>query len=83
MRLHHLEITAFGPFAETVDVDFDELSDGRPVPALRPDRCRQDQRPRRRLLRALRRRARRPQRRQAAALRPGRARRRARGSRWR
>ena len=27
MRLHHLEITAFGPFAETVDVDFDELSD--------------------------------------------------------
>lgn len=26
MRLHHLEITAFGPFAETVSVDFDELS---------------------------------------------------------
>ncbi|ABL82205.1 MULTISPECIES: SMC family ATPase [unclassified Nocardioides] len=26
MRLHHLEITAFGPFADTVAVDFDELS---------------------------------------------------------
>lgn len=27
MRLHHLEVTAFGPFADTVRVDFDELSD--------------------------------------------------------
>jgi len=27
MRLHHLEATAFGPFAETVRVDFDALSD--------------------------------------------------------
>ena len=27
MRLHRLEITAFGPFAETVEVDFDHLSD--------------------------------------------------------
>ena len=27
MRLHHLEVTAFGPFAETVEVDFDHLSD--------------------------------------------------------
>jgi exonuclease SbcC len=27
MRLHHLEVTAFGPFAETVSVDFDHLSD--------------------------------------------------------
>jgi len=27
MRLHHLEITAFGPFADTVTVDFDTLSD--------------------------------------------------------
>jgi len=27
MRLHHLEITAFGPFADTVSVDFDHLSD--------------------------------------------------------
>ena len=27
MRLHHLEITAFGPFAEPVSVDFDQLSD--------------------------------------------------------
>lgn len=27
MRLHHLEVTAFGPFAETVAVDFDHLSD--------------------------------------------------------
>lgn len=26
MRLHQLEITAFGPFAETVEVDFDHLS---------------------------------------------------------
>ncbi len=26
MRLHHLDITAFGPFAETVSIDFDELS---------------------------------------------------------
>lgn len=26
MRLHHLEVTAFGPFADTVSVDFDELS---------------------------------------------------------
>lgn len=25
MRLHHLEVTAFGPFADTVEVDFDEL----------------------------------------------------------
>lgn len=25
MRLHHLEIAAFGPFAETVEIDFDEL----------------------------------------------------------
>ncbi len=28
MRLHHLEVTAFGPFADTVEVDFDELSAG-------------------------------------------------------
>ncbi|GAA1141201.1 SMC family ATPase [Nocardioides aquiterrae] len=27
MRLHHLEITAFGPFADPVRVDFDHLSD--------------------------------------------------------
>ena len=27
MRLHRLEITAFGPFADTVRVDFDHLSD--------------------------------------------------------
>ncbi|MCW2856288.1 MAG: family ATPase [Marmoricola sp.] len=26
MRLHHLELTAFGPFPGTVEVDFDELS---------------------------------------------------------
>ena len=26
MRLHRLEATAFGPFAETVAVDFDDLS---------------------------------------------------------
>ncbi len=28
MRLHRLEVTAFGPFADTVAVDFDELSAG-------------------------------------------------------
>lgn len=27
MRLHHLEITAFGPFPDHVEVDFDQLSD--------------------------------------------------------
>ena len=27
MRLHSLSITAFGPFADTVEVDFDTLSD--------------------------------------------------------
>ena len=27
MRLHALSITAFGPFADTVEVDFDTLSD--------------------------------------------------------
>ncbi len=27
MRLHHLQVTAFGPFAETTGVDFDALSD--------------------------------------------------------
>ena len=27
MRLHHLRITAFGPFAGEVEVDFDALSD--------------------------------------------------------
>jgi exonuclease SbcC len=27
MRLHRLQITAFGPFADTVEVDFDHLSD--------------------------------------------------------
>jgi DNA repair protein SbcC/Rad50 len=27
MRLHSLSVTAFGPFADTVDVDFDTLSD--------------------------------------------------------
>ncbi|GAB2757104.1 SMC family ATPase [Nocardioides salsibiostraticola] len=26
MRLHHLEVTAFGPFSDTVRVDFDQLS---------------------------------------------------------
>ncbi|WP_028473023.1 AAA family ATPase [Nocardioides alkalitolerans] len=28
MRLHQLEVTAFGPFATTVEVDFDALADG-------------------------------------------------------
>src|SRR6187200_3255213 len=28
MRLHDLSITAFGPFVDTVDVDFDELAAG-------------------------------------------------------
>ena len=79
MRLHRLEVTAFGPFAETATVDFDALCGRGAVPALGRDRLGQDQRPRRRLLRALRRRPRRPQRRQAAALRPGRRRARRRG----
>ena len=26
MRLHHLSVTAFGPFADRVEVDFDEVS---------------------------------------------------------
>jgi exonuclease SbcC len=28
MRLHHLAVTAFGPFADTAEIDFDELSAG-------------------------------------------------------
>src|SRR6185312_14844223 len=28
MRLHHLSATAFGPFVDTVSVDFDDLSAG-------------------------------------------------------
>ena len=27
MRPHRLEVTAFGPFAETAAIDFDELTD--------------------------------------------------------
>ena len=27
MRLHRLEVTAFGPFVDTAEVDFDALSD--------------------------------------------------------
>ena len=54
MRLHRLEVTAFGPFAGTETVDFDALADGRPVPLHRRHRRRQDERARRRLLRALR-----------------------------
>ena len=27
MRLHHLRATAFGPFAGTIEVDFDQLGD--------------------------------------------------------
>ena len=80
MRLHRLEVTAFGPFAEHRHGRLRRALRRRAVPALGRHRRRQDQRPRRRLLRALRRRARRAQRRQAAALRPGRRRRRAR--RW-
>ena len=62
MRLHRLEVTAFGPFAGTETVDFDALADGRAVPVHRRHRRRQDQRPRRRLLRALRPGPRRPRR---------------------
>ena len=35
MRLHELSITAFGPFVDTVHVDFDELAAGGSVPAHR------------------------------------------------
>ena len=75
MRLHRLSITAFGPFADTAHVDFDAPVRRRPVPAHGRHRRRQDQRPRRRLLRALRRGAGRPQPRQAdcAPTRPPRA----------
>ena len=52
MRLHELSITAFGPFVDTVHVDFDELAAGGAVPADRRHRGRQDQRPGRSLLRA-------------------------------
>ena len=58
MRLHQLEITAFGPFADTVAVDFDELSEAGLFLLSGATGVRQDQRARRGLLRALRRRAR-------------------------
>ena len=60
MRLHQLEITAFGPFADTVERRLRRALRRRALPAHRRHRRRQDQRPRRRLLRALRRRPRRP-----------------------
>ena len=60
--------TAFGPFADTGRVDFDALSAAGLFLLTGADRRRQDQRPRRRLLRALRRRPRRPPARQAPAL---------------
>ena len=60
MRLHHLEVTAFGPFADTVVDRLRPALRRRAVPALRCHRRRQDQRARRRLLRAVRRRPRRP-----------------------
>ena len=80
MRLHQLEVTAFGPFADTASRRLRRALRRGAVPAHRGHRRRQDQRPRRGLLRALRRGARRPPERQAAALRPGRCRRRARRS---
>ncbi len=61
MRLHHLEVTAFGPFAEHGRGRLRRALRRRPVPAHRRHRRRQDQRPRRRLLRAVRRGPRRPQ----------------------
>ena len=54
MRLHRLEVTAFGPFAGTEQVDFDALAARRAVPVHRAHRRRQDEHPGRRLLRALR-----------------------------
>ena len=70
VRLHHLEVVAFGPFAETRRGRLRRALRRRPVPADRRHRRRQDQRPGRRVLRPLRRRPRRPSGRQAAALRP-------------
>ena len=74
MRLHRLEVTAFGPVRRDRHGRLRRAERRRAVPALGSDRSRQDQRARRRLLRPLRRRPRRAQRRQAAALRPGRRR---------
>ena len=54
MRLHSLTVTAFGPFADTEHGRLRRAVRGRSLPPPRADRCRQDQHPRRRLLRALR-----------------------------
>ena len=56
MRVHRLEITAFGPFPGTEVVDFERAQRRGPLPPDRTDRRGQDQHPRRDLLRALRRR---------------------------
>ena len=56
MRLHRLTVTAFGPFAGTERVDFDELNDAGLFLLTGPTGAGKTQRPRRRLLRALRRR---------------------------
>ena len=60
MRLHRLDVTAFGPFAGTETGRLRRADRGRAVPAARADRGRQDQRARRGLLRAVRRGARAP-----------------------
>ena len=79
MRIHHLRIEAFGPFADRGHRRPRLPQRRRPVPAHRCHRCRQDQRARRDLLRPLRRGPRRPAGGQAAPLRPGRRRTRALG----
>ena len=70
MRLHRLTVTAFGPFAGTEDGRLRRALGRRALPVQRRHRRRQDQRPRRRLLRALRPGARRPQQAAVAAQRP-------------
>ena len=75
MRLHDLSITAFGPFVDTVHVDFDELAAGGLFLLTGDTGAGQDERARRRLLRALRRGPGRPAHRPTPAQRPGRRRR--------
>ena len=47
MRLHKLEVSSFGPFADTVEVELRPIGCRRAVPSARRHRCRQDHDPRR------------------------------------
>ena len=71
MRLHDLSITAFGPFVDSVHVDFDDLAAAGLFLLTGDTGVRQDERARRRVLRALRRGSRRPAHRTPPAQRPG------------